>query len=34
MPTREQRARQNIDELLQQCGWIVQSHAKMNLGGA
>jgi type I restriction enzyme, R subunit len=32
MPTPEQRARQNIDELLQQCGWIVQSRNEMNLG--
>jgi type I restriction enzyme, R subunit len=32
MPTPEQRARQNIDELLQQCGWIVQDRAEINLG--
>jgi type I restriction enzyme R subunit len=34
MPTPEQLARQNIDALLTQCGWIVQSRAKMNLGAA
>jgi type I restriction enzyme, R subunit len=34
MPTPEQRARQNIDELLQQCGWIVQDRAEINLGAA
>ncbi len=32
MPTPEQLARQNIDALLAQCGWIVQSRAEMNLG--
>jgi type I restriction enzyme R subunit len=32
MPTPEQRARQNIDELLQQCGWIVQDRAEINFG--
>jgi type I restriction enzyme, R subunit len=32
MPTPEQRARQNIDELLKQCGWIVQDRAEVNLG--
>jgi type I restriction enzyme R subunit len=30
----EQLARQNIDALLQQCGWIVQSRSEMNLGAA
>src|SRR3972149_814140 len=34
MPTPEQLARQNIDALLAQCGWIVQSRAEMNLGAA
>jgi hypothetical protein len=28
----EQLARQNIDALLEQCGWIVQSCEEMNLG--
>ena len=32
MPTPEQLARQNIDALLAQCGWIVQSRDEMNLG--
>ena len=32
MPTPEQRARQNIDGLLAQCGWIVQDRAEINLG--
>ncbi len=32
MFTPEQPTRQNIDALLQRCGWIVQSRAKMNLG--
>ncbi len=32
MPTPEQLARQNIDALLAQCGWIVQSRHEMNLG--
>ncbi len=32
MPTPEQLARQNIDALLAQCGWIVQSRTEMNLG--
>jgi len=32
MPTPEQVSRQNIDELLAQCGWIVQSRNEMNLG--
>jgi hypothetical protein len=32
MPTPEQLARQNIDDLLDKCGWIVQSRAEMNLG--
>ena len=32
MPTPEQLARQNIDALLAQCGWMVQSRAEMNLG--
>lgn len=32
MPTPEQLARQNIDALLTQCGWIVQSREEMNLG--
>ena len=31
MPTPEQLARQNIDALLQQCGWIIQSREKVNL---
>jgi type I restriction enzyme R subunit len=32
MPTPEQLARKNIDDLLAKCGWIVQSRAEMNLG--
>src|SRR3972149_5989372 len=32
MPTPEQLARENIDDLLTQCGWIVQSRPEMNLG--
>ncbi len=34
MPTPEQLARQNIDALLAQCGWIVQDRAEINLGAA
>ena len=34
MPTPEQLVRQNIDVLLTQCGWIVQSRGEMNLGTA
>jgi type I restriction enzyme R subunit len=29
--TPEQRARQQIDLLLQQCGWIVQDRSQINL---
>ena len=32
MPTPEQLARQNIDALLAQCGWMVQSRDETNLG--
>jgi type I restriction enzyme R subunit len=32
MPTPEQLARKNIDDLLDKCGWIVQSRDEMNLG--
>jgi type I restriction enzyme R subunit len=32
MPTPEQCARQNIDDLLDKCGWIVQDRAEINLG--
>src|SRR5512140_3458050 len=32
MSTPEELARQNIDALLAQCGWIVQSRNEMNLG--
>jgi len=32
MPSPEQLARQNIDDLLDKCGWIVQSRTAMNLG--
>ena len=32
MSTPEQLARQNIDALLAQCGWIVQDRAEINLG--
>jgi hypothetical protein len=32
MPTPEQLARENIDALLMQCGWIVQDRAEMNFG--
>jgi hypothetical protein len=31
LPTPEQRARQNIGDLLVQCGWIVQSREEKNL---
>lgn len=34
MDTSEARARQNIDDLLSACGWIVQSRDQMNLGAA
>jgi hypothetical protein len=34
MLTPEQLARQSIDDLLAQCGWIVQSRNEMNLGAA
>ena len=34
MPTPEQLARQNIDALLRQCGWLVESRGEMNLGAA
>ena len=29
--TPEQNARQEIDRRLEQCGWLVQNHADMNL---
>jgi type I restriction enzyme R subunit len=32
MPTPEQRARQNIDKLLQAAGWVVQDRRDLNLG--
>ncbi|PZR74706.1 MAG: helicase, partial [Chthoniobacterales bacterium] len=31
MPTPEELARQNIDALLNQCGWIIQDHKKLDL---
>src|SRR5512136_485399 len=34
MPTPEQLARQNIDDRLDKCGWIVQSRHDTNLGAA
>src|SRR5512140_3076747 len=34
MSTPEQLARQNIDALFAQCGWMVQSRAEVNLGAA
>ena len=32
--TPEQQARQNIDRQFDQCGWIVQDHADMNISAA
>ncbi|MBA2743609.1 MAG: hypothetical protein H0U43_04755, partial [Chthoniobacterales bacterium] len=34
MPTPEQLARQNIDALLKQCGWIIQDYKQLNLSAA
>jgi len=34
MTTPEQLARQNIDQLLDACGWKVQHRSEMNLGAA
>lgn len=34
MPTPEELARQNIDELLTKCGWVVQSRRDINLHAA
>jgi hypothetical protein len=31
MPTPEELARQNIDALLQQCGWLIQDYKKLDL---
>ncbi len=31
MPTPEQKARQHIDRMLEQSGWIVQSADEMNI---
>ncbi|PZR79372.1 MAG: hypothetical protein DLM52_01150 [Chthoniobacterales bacterium] len=31
MPTPEELARQNIDALLTQCGWIIQKRSTINL---
>ncbi|MEY2490450.1 MAG: type restriction enzyme subunit [Verrucomicrobiota bacterium] len=31
MPTPEEIARQNIDALLQQCGWLIQDYKKLDL---
>ncbi|MBV9007751.1 MAG: DEAD/DEAH box helicase family protein, partial [Verrucomicrobia bacterium] len=33
MPTPEELARQNIDALLKQCGWIIQKRSEINLSG-
>ena len=32
--TPEEKARQKIDELLQQCGWIIQDFKELNLSAA
>ncbi|HUL11089.1 MAG TPA: hypothetical protein VLU73_02820 [Methylococcaceae bacterium] len=32
MPTPEQLACKDIDDLLRQCGWIVQDRTEINLG--
>ena len=29
--TPEEKARREIDRQLEQCGWLVQDHARMNL---
>ena len=34
MPTPEELARQNIDALLQKCGWTTQDYKKLDLSGA
>ena len=34
MPTPEELARQEIDALLQQCGWVVQTKNRINLTAA
>jgi type I restriction enzyme R subunit len=34
MPTPEEIARQNIDALLQQCGWVIQNYKKLDLSVA
>ncbi|MEO7726092.1 MAG: hypothetical protein ABIS45_02465 [Burkholderiales bacterium] len=31
MPTPEEKARQEIDRRLEQCGWLVQDHKSMNI---
>jgi type I restriction enzyme R subunit len=31
MPTPEELARQNIDALLQQCGWTIQNYKQLDL---
>jgi len=31
MPSPEELARQNIDALLKQCGWIIQKRSEINL---
>jgi hypothetical protein len=34
MPTPEELARQEIEALLQQCGWVVQTKNRINLTAA
>ncbi len=34
MPTPEELARQNIDALLTQCGWVIQDYKKLDLSTA
>ena len=34
MPSPEELARENIDKLLQQCGWILQNRSTINLSAA
>jgi hypothetical protein len=34
MPSLEELARQNIDALLQQCGWTLQTRSTINLEAA
>ena len=34
MPTPEELARQNIDALLHDCGWLIQDYKKLDLSPA